>query len=89
MNISSLFPQLAYAIGVAKPLSVFVSSYGTGVKNDKELLKIVNANFDLRPGVIVKYVLIIFKYLFITFKNDNSAIVKIFAFWIILKCLSI
>lgn len=46
--------QVAYAIGVAEPLSVFVSSYGTGVKSDAELLKIVNANFDLRPGKIVK-----------------------------------
>lgn len=46
--------QVSYAIGVAHPLSVFVSSYGTGVKNDAELLDIVNNNFDLRPGVIVK-----------------------------------
>ena len=46
--------QVAYAIGVAHPLSVFVSSYGTGVKSDAELLKIVHANFDLRPGKIVK-----------------------------------
>lgn len=45
--------QLSYAIGVAEPLSVFLSSYGTGVKSDSELLKIVNANFDLRPGKIV------------------------------------
>jgi len=48
--------QVAYAIGVAHPLSVFVSSYGTGVKSDSELLKIVQANFDLRPGKIVKCV---------------------------------
>ncbi|ELU06845.1 hypothetical protein CAPTEDRAFT_183346 [Capitella teleta] len=46
--------QVSYAIGVAHPLSVFVSSYGTGVKSDAELLDIVNNNFDLRPGVIVK-----------------------------------
>ena len=46
--------QVSYAIGVAEPLSVFVSSYGTGVKSDTELLKIVQANFDLRPGVIVR-----------------------------------
>lgn len=46
--------QVAYAIGVAHPLSIFVSSYGTGVKSDAELLKIVKANFDLRPGKIVK-----------------------------------
>jgi len=46
--------QLSYAIGVAEPLSIFVSSYGTGVKTDAELLAIVKANFDLRPGKIVK-----------------------------------
>ena len=46
--------QVSYAIGVAHPLSVFVSSYGTGAKSDIELLKIVNENFDLRPGKIVK-----------------------------------
>jgi len=46
--------QVSYAIGVAEPLSVFVSSYGTGVKSDAELLRIVKANFDLRPGKIVK-----------------------------------
>lgn len=46
--------QLSYAIGVAEPLSIFVSSYGTGIKTDAELLEIVKANFDLRPGKIVK-----------------------------------
>jgi S-adenosylmethionine synthetase len=46
--------QVSYAIGVAEPLAVFVSSYGTGVKTDGELLKIVKSNFDLRPGKIVK-----------------------------------
>lgn len=46
--------QVSYAIGVAEPLSIFVSSYGTGVKSDAELLKIVKQNFDLRPGVIVR-----------------------------------
>lgn len=47
-------PQVSYAIGVAQPLSIFVSSYGTGVKDDAELLQIVKDNFDLRPGRIVK-----------------------------------
>lgn len=46
--------QVSYAIGVAEPLSIFVSSYGTGVKSDDELLKIVKNNFDLRPGRIVR-----------------------------------
>ena len=49
---------MSYAIGVAEPLSIFVSSYGTGVKSDDELLKIVKNNFDLRPGRIVRLVLV-------------------------------
>ena len=48
--------QVSYAIGVAEPLSIFISSYGTGIKSDADLLKIVKANFDLRPGKIVKFV---------------------------------
>ena len=46
--------QVSYAIGVPEPLSIFVTSYGTGVRPDKELLRIVKENFDLRPGRIVK-----------------------------------
>lgn len=46
--------QLSYAIGVAKPLSIYVNSYGTGIQSDTALLKVINDNFDLRPGVIVK-----------------------------------
>ncbi|GAA94796.1 hypothetical protein E5Q_01450 [Mixia osmundae IAM 14324] len=46
--------QLSYAIGVAEPLSIFVDTYGTGKKSDAEIVKIIQANFDLRPGVIVK-----------------------------------
>jgi S-adenosylmethionine synthetase len=46
--------QVSYAIGIAKPLSVFVDTYGTGTKSDKELLEIVNKNFDLRPGCLMR-----------------------------------
>jgi S-adenosylmethionine synthetase len=46
--------QVSYAIGVAKPLSVFINSYGSSKKSDDELLEIVNNNFDLRPGAIMK-----------------------------------
>ncbi|KAI9730314.1 MAG: methionine adenosyltransferase sam2 [Claussenomyces sp. TS43310] len=46
--------QLSYAIGVAEPLSIFVDSYGTSDKTSDELVAIINKNFDLRPGVIVK-----------------------------------
>ncbi|XP_056386930.1 S-adenosylmethionine synthase isoform X2 [Hyla sarda] len=46
--------QVSYAIGVAYPLSVSLFTYGTSEKTEKELLDIVNKNFDLRPGVIVR-----------------------------------
>jgi S-adenosylmethionine synthetase len=46
--------QLSYAIGVAEPLSIYVDSYGTSSKTSDELEEIINNNFDLRPGVIVK-----------------------------------
>merc|ERR1712087_925284 len=46
--------QLSYAIAVAHPLSVFVDTYDTGKKSDKELTAIVIKNFDLRPGCIRK-----------------------------------
>ncbi|CAH2071309.1 unnamed protein product, partial [Iphiclides podalirius] len=46
--------QVAYAIGVAEPLSITVFDYGTSHKTQQELLSIVQKNFDLRPGKIVK-----------------------------------
>jgi len=46
--------QVSYAIGVAEPLSVTVFSFGTSSKTTTELTDIVKANFDLRPGKIVK-----------------------------------
>jgi len=46
--------QVSYAIGVAEPTSISVFDYGTSSKTQKELLKIVKENFDLRPGKIVK-----------------------------------
>ncbi|KAI1476379.1 hypothetical protein K445DRAFT_322893 [Daldinia sp. EC12] len=46
--------QLSYAIGVAEPCSIYVDSYGTSDKTAEELVEIVKANFDLRPGVIAK-----------------------------------
>lgn len=45
---------MAYAIGVAHPLSISLFTYGSSPKSEKELLQIVNKNFDLRPGVIVR-----------------------------------
>ncbi|KZV92188.1 methionine adenosyltransferase [Exidia glandulosa HHB12029] len=46
--------QLSYAIGVAEPLSIFVDSYGTGKIDDEEIVEVINKNWDLRPGVIVR-----------------------------------
>ena len=45
---------VAYAIGVAKPVSVFVDSYGTGALSDDRLADIVNECFDLRPAAIIR-----------------------------------
>ena len=45
---------VAYAIGVAKPVSVFVDSEGTGALPDDELAKIVEKTFDLRPAAIIR-----------------------------------
>ena len=45
---------VAYAIGVAKPVSVFVDSYGTGALSDDRLAEIVEKEFDLRPASIIR-----------------------------------
>jgi S-adenosylmethionine synthetase len=49
---SRVLIQVAYAIGVAEPLSINVNTYGTGAKSDEELLEIIKNNFDFRPGMI-------------------------------------
>jgi S-adenosylmethionine synthetase len=46
--------QLSYAIGVAEPLSIHVDTYGTGKLSKSELVKVIQTNFDLRPGVVIK-----------------------------------
>lgn len=46
--------ELAYAIGVAKPVSIMVDTFGTGKKSDDEISEIVNKVFDLRPHAIIK-----------------------------------
>ena len=46
--------EFAYAIGVAKPVSVMVDTFGTGKKSDDEISEIVNKVFDLRPSAIIK-----------------------------------
>ena len=46
--------QLAYAIGVAKPVSLCVDTFGTGRISDDKIVEIVEKIFDLRPGAIIK-----------------------------------
>jgi len=45
--------QLAYAIGVAKPVSMLVDTFGTGVVSDEKLSKAVSKVFDARPGLLI------------------------------------
>ncbi|MCR4594343.1 MAG: methionine adenosyltransferase domain-containing protein, partial [Clostridiales bacterium] len=47
--------QIAYAIGVAKPVSVMVDTFGTGKIKDSDIADIVNQVFDLRPAAIIDY----------------------------------
>jgi S-adenosylmethionine synthetase len=51
---SKCLVQISYAIGVAKPTSVMVSTFGTGKLPDEKIAQLVEANFDLRPKGIVK-----------------------------------
>ncbi|MBQ8165779.1 MAG: methionine adenosyltransferase domain-containing protein, partial [Lachnospiraceae bacterium] len=46
--------QLSYAIGVARPTSIMVDTFGTGKIADDKLVEIVRENFDLRPAGIIK-----------------------------------
>jgi S-adenosylmethionine synthetase len=46
--------QLAYAIGVAKPVSIMVESFGTNKIDEEAILDLVNKHFDLRPAAIIK-----------------------------------
>ncbi|HMY03176.1 MAG TPA: methionine adenosyltransferase, partial [Candidatus Obscuribacter sp.] len=46
--------QIAYAIGVARPVSVHVTTFGTGKVEDAEITKVVKEVFDLRPAAIIK-----------------------------------
>lgn len=46
--------QLAYAIGVAEPVSLNVETYGTGVISDDDIVRLIREHFDLRPGAIIR-----------------------------------
>jgi S-adenosylmethionine synthetase len=47
--------QVAYAIGVAKPLSVMVDTFGTGKIPDGKINELIEKHFDFRPGMIIKH----------------------------------
>jgi S-adenosylmethionine synthetase len=46
--------QISYAIGVARPLSLFVETFGTGHVSDEEIIRLINEHFDLRPAGIIQ-----------------------------------
>ena len=46
--------QLAYAIGVARPISISVETFGTGTVPDETLVQLIEEHFDLRPGAIIR-----------------------------------
>lgn len=46
--------ELAYAIGIAKPVSILVETFGTGKMPDEKLAELINKHFDLRPAAIIK-----------------------------------
>ena len=46
--------QLAYAIGVAQPVSIYINTHGTGKVDEQKLLKTIKEIFDFRPGAIIK-----------------------------------
>jgi S-adenosylmethionine synthetase len=45
---------LAYAIGVARPVSVLVDTFGTGKISDDDIITLINKNFDMRPAAIIR-----------------------------------
>ena len=47
--------QISYAIGVAKPVSIYVETFGTNLIPEEEILKIIEEKFDLTPGGIIDY----------------------------------
>jgi S-adenosylmethionine synthetase len=47
--------QIAYAIGVSKPVSLLVSTFGTGKVPDRKIRELIEKHFDLRPAEIIKY----------------------------------
>ena len=54
-----LYLQVSYAIGIAKPLSIYVDTFGTSELSSSELLAVIEKNFDLRPGVIIRQAIVV------------------------------
>jgi S-adenosylmethionine synthetase len=46
--------QIAYAIGIARPLSINVETFGTGQVDDAKIVELIQEHFDLRPGAIIR-----------------------------------
>jgi S-adenosylmethionine synthetase len=47
--------QISYAIGVARPLSIAIETFGTGCIPDAKIVELINKHFDLRPAAIINY----------------------------------
>lgn len=47
--------QVAYAIGMEEPLSIYINTFGTGKKSDEELVNLIKDKFDLTPNGIIEY----------------------------------
>ena len=47
--------ELSYAIGMEKPLSIYVDTFGTGKIDDEKIIEIIEKKFDLTPNGIIKY----------------------------------
>ena len=47
--------QVAYAIGMKEPLSIYINTFGTGVKSDEEIANLIKEKFDLTPAGIISY----------------------------------
>ena len=47
--------EVAYAIGVARPVSIYVNTYGTSKLSDEKIVEIIKENFDLRPTRIIEH----------------------------------
>ena len=51
---SKCLVQVAYAIGVARPVSLMVNTFGTGKISDERIVQLIEAHFDLRPKAIIQ-----------------------------------